>query len=69
MSKQENNVILRAGGASTNKGRSPTMTIAFTADMMTEIKRQAEEKCITKGEVVRQLIMKGLQKDDDKTLE
>ena len=64
MSKQENNTILRAGGLNEKKGRSPTMTIAFPVDMMERIKALSVEKCITKGEVVRQLIIEGLKQDN-----
>jgi hypothetical protein len=61
MSQQKNNTILRAGGLASKKGKSPTMTIVFPVEMMEAIKQMSKQKRMTKGEVVRQLILAGMQ--------
>ena len=54
--------ILSAGGNRTDKsGNSPSVSVVLPRDMLTKIENVAWEKRITKSELIRQLIDKGLQ--------
>lgn len=57
---QENNTILKAGGTPVKRGQNPKLNVVFPQFVLDQIKDQAKEQRISKGELVRRLVMAGL---------